>query len=398
MEKIIYILIFILPAYLLRVEFFGIPTNVFEVLAGVFLAMVVVRKKITMLKAKEIFFDNKKIILAITVMLVGLLFSMIINENYAKGLGIIKSWFLIPLAFAGAAAILLNKDKIQKVYWAYFYSAAAVAVVALGYFISGKLTFDGRLEAFFNSPNYLAMYLAPALITGYFFFKSQKYNFRNEILNKQRLIGSLFLLITVAFYLTYSYAAWTAFIAGIFLAEVLCAKNKVLNFRNILIAGVVILAIISSQWQNKKLQDWISLDERSSLASRVMIWRSAEKILADNWFWGISPGNFQAKYLEYQKYFSPYLEWSVPHPHNLFLAFWLSGGLLGLLGFGALIFWWLRQMFGKAPQSTTRLVALGIMLYVLIHGLADTTYFKNDLAVVFWLNFFFGLKLLEEND
>jgi len=30
---------------------------------------------------------------------------------------------------------------------------------------------------------------------------------------------------------------------------------------------------------------------------------------------------------------------------------------------------------------------LGVMLYVLVHGIFDTTYFKNDLAVVFWLNF-----------
>ena len=27
---------------------------------------------------------------------------------------------------------------------------------------------------------------------------------------------------------------------------------------------------------------------------------------------------------EYQKHFPPYLEWAVPQPHNLYLAFWLQ--------------------------------------------------------------------------
>lgn len=33
------------------------------------------------------------------------------------------------------------------------------------------------------------------------------------------------------------------------------------------------------------------------------------------------------------------------------------------------------------------MASLGIMFYFLLHGLVDTTYFKNDLAVIFWLNF-----------
>jgi hypothetical protein len=41
----------------------------------------------------------------------------------------------------------------------------------------------------------------------------------------------------------------------------------------------------------------------------------------------------------------------------------------------------------KEKKEPLALMAMGIMMVILIHGLFDTTYFKNDLAVIFWLNF-----------
>jgi O-antigen ligase len=121
-----------------------------------------------------------------------------------------------------------------------------------------------------------------------------------------------------------------------------------------------------------------------------MIWQSAGKILEDNPTWGIGPGNFQEKYLEYQKYYPPYLEWAVPHPHNLYLAFYLYSGILGLAAFLLSIFFWLKKIMAQKKEATV-LVALGIIAYFLLHGMVDTTYFKNDLAVIFWLAFFLPL-------
>ena len=132
--------------------------------------------------------------------------------------------------------------------------------------------------------------------------------------------------------------------------------------------------------------DIITINQRSSVASRVMIWRSAQKMLENDWAMGIGPSNFQEKYLDNQKYFSPYLEWAVPHPHSLYLAFWLSAGLLGFLTFLLMLGWWLKDFWkNKKRETLLGLVSLSIILYFLLHGLADTTYFKNDLAVIFWL-------------
>jgi O-antigen ligase len=76
------------------------------------------------------------------------------------------------------------------------------------------------------------------------------------------------------------------------------------------------------------------------------------------------------------------------YPHNLVLNFWTELGLLGM----ALFVW----IFGKTlllinsllKSSQFRGLALGFlgaMLVVLIHGLVDVPYFKNDLSVMFWV-------------
>ncbi|MEK7598133.1 MAG: hypothetical protein AAB487_00145, partial [Patescibacteria group bacterium] len=41
----------------------------------------------------------------------------------------------------------------------------------------------------------------------------------------------------------------------------------------------------------------------------------------------------------------------------------------------------------RMEKSALRAIAMAIMFYILLHGLVDTTYFKNDLAVIFWLSF-----------
>jgi putative inorganic carbon (HCO3(-)) transporter len=109
-------------------------------------------------------------------------------------------------------------------------------------------------------------------------------------------------------------------------------------------------------------------------------------MIKSNPFFGIGPGNFQNKYLEYQKYFPPYLEWAVPQPHNLFLAFWLEAGVIGLIGFIWLLVLFFRD--NKKAIENNRLYGtlyLAIILYFLFHGLIDTTYWRNDMAILFWM-------------
>lgn len=374
LKYFVFLIILLLPTYLIKLAIFGLPINLLEILIALAFIWTLLENNLS----KNIF--DKKTWILIGFIFFGLFLSTIANNNFLLELGIIKGWFIFPIILVLIAKQTLTKEKI---YLAIYSSGFSVALISIFYYLTNNITFDGRLQSIFNSPNYLAMFLAPTIIIG---FATLKQTLKNTI--QKHLLTHLISLGVILFvmYQTHSYASWAS-LAVIFLIQGMLyapKKNVLKNFTLIVIIGAL---LISFQWQNPKLQDLISLNKRSSFASRLMIWTSTEKILADNWFFGIGPGNFQAEYLANQKNMpEPYLEWAVPHPHNLFLAFWLQAGLIGLLAFLGLLLHWFKIVWRK-PNGVYKTISLAIMAYFLLHGLVDTTYFKNDLAILFWLNF-----------
>lgn len=399
-KNLAWLAIFFTPAYFLKLYFFSLPFNFLELLIILNLIALVVEKNHPRLIFNSI---PKKYLLLIPLLILGLLVSMAINYNFRPGLGIIKSWFIFPLILAFIVKTEFSEKK-SSVLSAIFLSALAVSIIGIIYIFIGRTTFDGRLSAFYPSPNYLAMFLAPGIIIGVSCimyhvsciknFKFESASWRTNL--KLFFFIASFSIILFSFYLTYSYAAWISAATSIALVAIIEKINKknflqIASFRLLtLIMAIFVLAAI--QWNNPKFQDLITLNERSSLASRVMIWKSAAKMAADNPVFGIGPGSFQNKYLEYQKYFPPYLEWAVPQPHNLYLAFWLQAGILGLLSFVFIMFAWLKDLIKKIRLGGDYelKIILAIMIYILLHGLVDTTYWKNDLAVIFWTVFVLG--------
>jgi len=316
---------------------------------------------------------DRGLVISIIILLAGLFVSTMINGSYRAGWGIIKGWFILPLLFFIIfSSVVKNKENLFK---ALYFSAFNLSFVGIIYFFLGELTYDGRLKIFLNSPNYLAMYLAPAIFWGAYSLKENK-----------KIYFVTLAIILISLYLTFSYTAWAAIAASFLIMEIFRSGKNFFRSKSFIFLIFIIFIISIFQINNQKINNLINLYERSSIASRMMIWKSSGKILKDNWILGIGPGNFQEKYLEYQKYFPPYLEWAVPHPHNLYLAFWLSGGVLSLVGFFMLISNWFKKIL-KMKNSQLKLAVLGTMLYILIHGFFDTTYFKNDLAVIFWMLF-----------
>lgn len=373
LENFIFITIISLPLYLVKLVIFGVPSNLFELMA-IFAILVF---SMASVGSKIELQDYKKYFIPIVLIISGLLISTLCNGAYRVGFGIIKSWFVIPISFAFMAVAVLSKSKEKSILNAIYFSAAGVASIALVYFFLGKLTFDGRLQVFFNSPNYLAMFLVPAVVIGAAKFRENK-----------KFYSISLLILSAALYLTFSYAAWLGL--AIALLGLFFKKEEFKISKWSIGLMMVAILVIFLQFGTSKMNSLLQFNDRSSMSSRLMIWRSAGKMIADNLIVGIGPGNFQAKYLEYQLYYPPYLEWAVPQPHNIFLAFWLQAGILGLIGFVWMMFVWFRDIFRKKDDAS--IICMAIMAGIIIHGLFDTTYFKNDLAVIFWLIIFLGTK------
>ena len=156
----------------------------------------------------------------------------------------------------------------------------------------------------------------------------------------------------------------------------------------LLIAAAVAVAAVPS-WRGyavrtATLNDCPTLYE-CSLSLRRTQWVDTVAMLRDGHaIYGSGLGGYQAAMLPYHNHrgIEIYL-----FPHNVFLNFWTETGLAGLILFlGILVaFWFAVARALRAKSRTLTVGAAAAMATLLVHGLVDVPYFKNDLAVLFWL-------------
>ncbi|MEK7108413.1 MAG: hypothetical protein AAB898_01965, partial [Patescibacteria group bacterium] len=76
------------------------------------------------------------------------------------------------------------------------------------------------------------------------------------------------------------------------------------------------------------------------------------------------------------------------YPHQIFLNFWSELGLAGLVAFFLLLaryFMTLRETLRRVPSAQPWVAMLvASMAALLVHGLVDVPYFKNDLSMLTW--------------
>ncbi|OGI22081.1 MAG: hypothetical protein A2808_03590 [Candidatus Moranbacteria bacterium RIFCSPHIGHO2_01_FULL_55_24] len=336
-------------------------------------------------KLSSLFSADKLLSLGVFLALSGAALSFFVNPFSLTGLGMLKSWFFFP-AFLFFAGISMRKELSAErllIFW--LLGTLFVAVAAFLGIREGIYTFDQRLAFPYSSPNFLAILLLSGILIASAF--GTRYFRTKKGLSWLFFLAALLLL--VPFIETRSYGAWAA-LSGAFV-WLLSSRSSASGLRKTLAAALLLAAVSTtafffSESGTGKWQSLVHFDERSSLSSREMIWKASFAILGDSPFFGIGVGRFQETYLEYQRHFPPYLEWAVPEPHNLILAFWFGTGIIGLSGFLLVIGRSLFLLWRILPERKD-LASLALSLWgaLLLFGLLDTPYFRNDLAFLFWM-------------
>ena len=127
-------------------------------------------------------------------------------------------------------------------------------------------------------------------------------------------------------------------------------------------------------------------DPNNSLAQRVRLWGATLRMLRDHPLFGSGLSGFKQSIGPYR---GDYTE-NLIYPHNLVLNFWTETGLLGVVAFiwilvaGARLAWSGWQRGARAWRPYQLGVALAL-LAIVIHGLVDVPYWKNDLSAEFWI-------------
>lgn len=128
----------------------------------------------------------------------------------------------------------------------------------------------------------------------------------------------------------------------------------------------------------------------TSAEVRLTMWRQAVVEISARPVFGLGLGQWQPTFLAMareqgllsirQPGLAIELYHSSLYPHNLWLTTWLATGGLGLI---ALI--WLALKVFQTAQRTDALMPAAVLTVQMLHGALDTPFWKNDLAVLWWL-------------
>ena len=117
---------------------------------------------------------------------------------------------------------------------------------------------------------------------------------------------------------------------------------------------------------------------------RLALWQGTGNLLAARPWRGAGLSGFPTVYAEYK--LDKHVE-LLQYPHNIFLDFWVELGILGLAWLLAtlLIYW--RSLLGwyRARQDPEAIILAAVMVAIVVYGIVDVPYFKNDLSVMFWM-------------
>lgn len=405
---LILIIIFALPSYLVRFSVFGIPTTLLEVLIYIsfFLTLVnYISVKLKTQSAKQQFKTKNKNMLHVTCyMLPVILFifagiiGIIVSPEKNVALGQFKAFIIDPILFFVVLIINFENWKLKILLKALIAGGTLVAIYAIYQKITGDVTPDGRVVGIFGySPNYLSLYLTPiaVLTVGYGLFN---YNKKPLISLYPYILISLFLILAI--YFSGSRAGLAVTIISIIFLFIFnwwgsIQKSKILK---ILLYCYTVILLIAGWWfikPNWQLSPEAGGRINASNNVRWEIWQTSGKMLAtdNNWLWGVGLGNYQNYFTGFTKSWINYDEYISPNAltaHNLYLQTWFNLGFLGLLAFIWIIILFFQyaisnMRYAKNPQLIAYgLSLMAVMLSILLYGLIDTPYWKNDLAVMFW--------------
>ncbi|MFA6327448.1 MAG: O-antigen ligase family protein [Bacilli bacterium] len=418
-----------LPTYLIRFKILGIPFTLLEIsILIVFLNWLFNNRKnlFNNLLKKRKEKENRQaypfgweIILILTIAFI----SIFVGGTTSSALGIFKAYFLEPtLLFILILNNFKNEKDIKKIIFMLALSSVMVSLMAIWQKITGQFiandfwaqTETRRVVSFYGYPNAVALFIGPIIPL---MFNEIISDFKNKIKIKTILYKLFMLFSTVsgilAIYFAKSKGALLALLLVLLLIIFIKLKTKL---KLIVLSLLVIITPIIIYWQ----RDTINLKLSSSLSWQIrqLQWKETMEMLKDgNFFQGSGLANYQNKIKPYHQegfFFNkdadPKFRLKVVfgedqnyrderwqpleiylYPHNIFLNFWTEIGLIGALLFSYIIIKFMiisLNFYRKEKNKRNKNLSLALflsMLVIIIHGLVDVPYFKNDLSILFWI-------------
>jgi O-antigen ligase len=445
------IIIFALPSYLIRFNIFALPMTLLEGMILIAFAVWLlgnykiiadgIRKKINWkLEIGNWKFSRYPFDLEIILLLIVAFLAAGTAGFSRESLGIFKAYFFEPVLFyillfntLGREALEDAKSQwLEKILWPLALSALAISLLAVYQKFTGNLIDNPlwqaegtrRVVSFFGYPNAVGLYLGPLvllmmgwLLKEFCAVKRGKIRIFNFKILKIGFILLAIVLSLLAIYFAKSKGAMIGAGAGIFVFS-LAAGRKIrwltLGLGLVFAAGIYFyppareLAIektalkdLSGEIRKQQWREtWEMLSDGKLISGAGL--SGYQAAVAPHHQEGIFFNKFNDPDFHRKTVFDPKYRKSVwqpteiyLYPHNIFLNLWTELGLVGLLIFiwiiGKYFFTGILNLAGKSERLEYKYLIIGLigaMTAIVVHGLVDVPYFKNDLSVMFWIFIF----------
>jgi O-antigen ligase len=418
------LLILTLPSYLIRFSVFGLPTTLLEISLLITFASWILKNYKYLLRLKKSDRQNRQPYpfgWEIILLLVIALASTFVGGISLPALGIFRAYFLEPLfLFILILNTIRGEKGIKQVISMLAISTLFISLIAIWQKITGQFIFNEfwanpenrRVVSVFGYPNAIALFIGPIipLLIGTFFWRLKE---KSSLLN---FLNQLLLFITIisgglAIYFSKSKGALIAIALSIIISVFIVLKKRA---KLIILALLIIIVPALIHYQ----KDWINLKLSTSLSWQIRQaqWQETNEMLKDNFLWGAGLNNYQEKILPYHQegiFFNKDADpdfsrkivifddkyraerWQPVevylYPHNIILNFWTELGFIGMILFVFIILKFLflsLKYYFQQKNSKNKFLGLALfssMLVIVIHGIVDVPYFKNDLSALFWI-------------
>jgi O-antigen ligase len=328
--------------------------------------------------------------------------SLLISPDLRAAAGIFKAYFFEPILFLLVfLSVVKTKKDLEIIFYALGFSALYISAFAIyqkftGVFIPNSIwqaAETRRVTSFYGFPNAIGLYLAPIVVLYAGLFFEKILNIKYKFLNTQKILEIVYFLFVIIFSVlaiifARSEGAYVGILAGLFFLGLITKK---LRWPTVVATTVFVTVIaLVPQFRHYAVEQITFQNDSGKV--RLIMWHETWQMLHDRLFSGAGLAGYQENFSLYHK--AKYIEIYL-YPHNLFLNFWSELGLGGLIVFLLMIIKFFKDATTKllTTRSPLLVTLTAVMITLLVHGLVDVPYLKNDLSLLFWL--IIGLSLLE---
>jgi O-antigen ligase len=368
-----------MPLYVVRWHIGPVPTTLLEVLILLTLAIYVV----SLLLRQAPLPGLTRLEIPIALFLLAGVIGILVAPDHRGALGIFRAYLVEPIAmYFVAVAVLTDLVAVEQFLAGWSVGALLFAgdeIFRFGQALAANVLHPGHAQAALNiNPNSVALFIEPllAVAAGLALFTT----------GRRRIIAmAVGVVLGLAEVATLSRGGLLA-LGAMAVVAVLTIPSVRLRIAIavaaiVAAAGVFVLPVLGPRVES-------TLNENGTFTLRLHIWAASLRMLRDHPIFGAGLNAYQTVMAPYRAP-DPRL-YPQPYPHNIFLTSWTELGVLGLAAFIYIVVFLIATAYAGFVKATGIERALlwgsGVaFVVILVHGMVDSPYWKNDLSLEFWM-------------